>query len=74
MISRTYTVDDGSLRCYKGFDRTYTPARLSLVALVRDEDVVQVYALDDNEEARAEFFRYLRDEGKHADCIGIYRR
>lgn len=77
MVSRTWTIDEGEgddLRCYKGFNRNFAPAELQTVALVACEDTVVMYALDDTQQARQEFFRYLKEEGQEADCIGIYQR
>lgn len=78
MVSRVYSVDKGNgspLLQYKGFDRQYNRPSV-LVALVLEEDVVETYFLDDTEEARKEFARYLaenNDEGVR-DALGFYRR
>jgi hypothetical protein len=78
MISRVYTVhrnvEEQSVT-YKGFDRKYIASEMELVALVQEEDCVDVYVLDDTQVARREFIRYLSDENReHLKLIGIYKR
>lgn len=67
--------EPGEYRSYKGFDRAYKPSEMELVALVKVEDSIDVYVLDDTKEARTEFVRFIAEErDEHAVIIGVYKR
>ncbi len=78
MISRVFTVDKvatgGTMECYKGFDRNYgIPA--TIVALVQEEDTVEVYCLDEGEKPLLEFGRYMENEDEAwREFLGFYRK
>lgn len=78
-MSRIYNVreHDGNIESYKGFDRNYFTQPIELVALVKEEDVVETYMVDNNEQARTEFARYFtqqREElGDHYVFLGFFQ-
>lgn len=75
MISRTYTVDDGDgneLRCYKGFNLNFVNAPVIAVVLWNGE--AEFFALDEGEEAREQFLRYIVTEGEKYDVKFYHRR
>lgn len=77
MISKTFTVNknDGSdLQCYKGFNRSYQPVEMELVAITMTDGELDVWVLDDTREARMEFVRFVSEEEQATKIVGIYRR
>jgi len=77
MISRIYTVhrEPNEMISYKGFDCKFKVSEMELVALVKNEDSIDVYVLDDTSLARNEFIRFLCDErDPNQILIGIYKR
>lgn len=67
MISRTFSVDHGhEVVGYKGFDKHLETAEI--VAVFRDEDVFDCWALDDELCALDELLRYIENETPWVDA------
>lgn len=75
MISRTYSViTEGEVAGYKGFNRSFKPSQMDLIAVVLVEGEVELYVLDDDRQARTELVRYLTEQSPQAVIAGVYRR
>lgn len=74
-----YQQEDGSsvedvdnIKCYKGFDRSWHPQPV-YVAIVLIDGEVELWALDDPDNAPCELRRYYEEGGLPAQEIRIYR-
>lgn len=82
-ISRVYTVieqitetEREGVHAYKGFDQNLDPNRLNIIAIVKVEDSVEVWALDDLNNSLRSFVQYLSDRSDAELCnlIGVFRK
>lgn len=73
MISRTFTVDhnDGTpLLAYKGFNRNFDQDQVvPYIALVKDEDSIEAWALDDSAHACGQLVQYYEDTNTHSNWV-----
>jgi len=81
MISRIFNVyDEGSGRAvcheFKGFDRNFKPNEMNVIVVVLIDGEPDMFVLDDNEQARAEFERYASDESwnNRMVIVGFYKK